>query len=106
MNCTVQYSVVTRNVKMFSHFSTSPDPVYFLNRKNDLDSDDEAHCIDSDNVTDDEASLTSNRSPSCPFTEYEAEEAKTSYQNDDVDDSDVTVWSSYNHKRPRNQLLL
>ena len=87
---------------MFSPFSASPDPGYFLNKKNDLDSDDEAHCIDFEHVTDDEASLTSNRSPSCPFIEYEAEETETSYQSDD--DSDVTVWSSYKHKRPRNQL--
>ena len=99
MNCTVQYST---NVKMFS-FSASPDPGYYLNRKNDLDSDDEAHSIDFDDVTDDEASLTSNRSPSCPFIQYEAEETETSYQNDD-DDSDVTVWSSSKHTRPRNQL--
>ena len=59
---------------MFSPFSASPDPGYFLNRKNDLDSDEEAHCIDFDNFTDDEASLTSNRLPSFPFIEYEAEE--------------------------------
>ena len=104
MNCTVQYST---NVKMCSDFSASPDPGYFLNRKNDLDSDNEAHCIDFDDVTDDEATPTSNHSSSCPFIEYEAEETETSYQNDDDDDdvdSDVTVWSSYNHKRPKNQL--
>ena len=100
MNCTVQYSTI---VKMFSPFSASPDPGYFLNRKNDLDSDDEAHCIDFDDFTDDEASLTSNRSPSCPFIEYEAEETESAYQNDD-DDSAFAVWSSYKHKRPRTQL--
>ena len=88
---------------MFSPFSASTDPGYFLNRKNDLDSDDEAHCIDFDDFTDDEASLTSNRSPSCPFIEYEAEETESAYQNDD-DDSAFAVWSSYKHKRPRTQL--
>ena len=103
MNCTVQYST---NVKIFSPFSASPDPGYFLNRKNDLESDDEAHCIDFDDVTDDEASLTFNSSPSYPFIEYEAEETESSYQNDDDDDddSDVTVWSSCKQKRRRNQL--
>ena len=86
---------------MFSPFSASPDPGYFLNRKNDLDSDDGGHCID--DFTDDEASLTSNRSPSCPFIEHEAEETESAYQIDD-DDSAFDVWSSYKHKRPRNQL--
>ena len=90
---------------MFSLFSASPHPGYFLNRENDLDSDDEAHCTDFDDVIDDEASLTSNRSPSCPFIEYEAEETETSYQNDD-DGNGVTVWSSYKDKRPKNQLQL
>ena len=100
MNCTVQYSTI---VKMFSPFSASPNPGYFLNRKNDPDSDDEANCFDFDDFTDDEGSLTSNRSPSCPFIEYEAEETESAYQNDD-DDSAFAVWSSYKHKRPRTQL--
>ena len=100
-NCAVQHST---NVKTFSPFSASPGPGYFLNRKNDLNSDDEALFIHFDDVTDDEASLTSNRSPSCPFNEFEAEQTETSYQNDndDYDDSDDTVWSSYKHKWPRN----
>ena len=52
---------------MFSPFPAIPQPEYFLNRKNDVNSDDEAHCIDFDHLADEEACLTSNRSPNYPF---------------------------------------
>ena len=57
-------------------------------KKNDLGSDEEAQCVDSDNLTDDEANLASKRPPICPFIDYEAEETRNSQESDE---SEVAV---------------
>ena len=87
---------------MFSALSASPEPGFFLIRKHDLDFGDEDPCIDIDHNIDDKTSVTSSRPRNCPSVEYETEDTETSYQGDD--DSDVSVWSLREHKRPRNQL--
>ena len=51
----------------FFHFSAGPDPGYSLNEQNDLDSDEEAQCVDFVIHTDDEGSLASKRLPISPF---------------------------------------
>ena len=63
----VQKLIPTENLILgdFFHLSAGPDPGYYLNEKNDFDSDEEAQCVDFDNLTDDEAS--SKRLTSCPF---------------------------------------
>ena len=66
LKSTVQLST---NVDMFSAFSASPDPGYFLYREH-LESNGEAHYFDFDYLNDDEASLTSNRLLSCPFIQF------------------------------------
>ena len=57
--------------------------MYYLNEQDDLVFDDEAHWVEIDNITDDETSLASKRPPSRPFTDYEAEETRNSYESDD-----------------------
>ena len=73
--------------KLF-HFSAGPDPGYYLNEQKDLSSDEEAQCVDFDNLTDDETSLAFKRLPICPFIDYEAEETGNAHESDD---SEVAV---------------
>ena len=57
------------------HFvSGAPDPGFFLNRQNDLDSEEEAQCVDFETLTDDEEQ-SSHKKADCPFIDYEAEES-------------------------------
>ena len=82
------------------HFSACPNPGYYLNEQKDLGSDEEAQCVDFDNLTDDETSLASKRLPICPFIDYEAEETGNSHESHD---SEVAVSSLKKSKRSKNQ---
>ena len=68
----------------FFDFSARPDPEYYFNERNDLDSDKEPQCVEFD-LTHDERTLDSKRLISCPFIEYEAEETGNSYRSGDCD---------------------
>ena len=84
----------------FFQFPAGPDPGYYLNAQIDFGSDEEAQCVDFDNLTDDEASLASKRLPICPFIDYGAEETGNSHESDD---SEVAVSSLKKSKRSKNQ---